>query len=238
MRYFANPSTQKVNEAMTAGLLDCITTPMQGNKIPDGAWICADNGCYGKGYPGDDKWFTWLQTLPAERCRFATAPDVVGDAAATLVRSLPWLAKIRSIGMPAAYVAQNGSDLTPPPWGSFDVLFLGGSPECLRCGYIHPIDAPKLPRGHKVKCPFCHRPATEWKKGAIARGLVGEAKALGLQVHMGRVNSGVRTQYAEAIGCDSVDGTYLTFAPDTNFPKILGWLHDVNSQHAFFGGSS
>ena len=76
---------------MTEGLLDCIVTPVSShpNQVPPTAWICADNGCFGKGYPGDDKWFAWLQTLPVERCRFATAPDVVGDAAATLAPDDP-----------------------------------------------------------------------------------------------------------------------------------------------------
>lgn len=26
------------------------------------------------------------------------------------------------------------------------------------------------------------------------------------------------------MGCDSVDGTYLTFGPDVNLPRLLGWL--------------
>jgi hypothetical protein len=127
MRYFANPSTQRVREAMSLGLLDCIVTPKQGNRIPEGAMICADNGCFGKGYPGDDKWWAWLQTLPADRTRFAVAPDVVADAAATLIRSAPWLAKIRSLGMPAAFVAQDGLESLDIPWDDFDVLFIGGS---------------------------------------------------------------------------------------------------------------
>lgn len=129
LRYFGNPSTPKVRGAMTAGLIDCIVTPKQGNKIPEGAWICADNGVYGKGYPGDDAWWAWLQTLPAERCRFAVAPDVVGDAAATLERSAPWLSRIRSLGIPAAFVAQDGQESLPVPWDEFDVLFIGGSTE-------------------------------------------------------------------------------------------------------------
>lgn len=127
MRYFANPSTQRVRDAMSAGLIDCIVTPAQGNKIPEGAWICADNGCFGKGYPGDDAWWAWLQGLPADRCRFAVAPDVVADAAATLERSLPWLDRIRQLGIPAAFVAQDGLEHMEVPWDAFDVLFIGGS---------------------------------------------------------------------------------------------------------------
>jgi hypothetical protein len=32
---------------------------------------------------------------------------------------------------------------------------------------------------------------------------------------MGRVNSLKRLRYASAIGCDTADGTYVAFAPDT-----------------------
>ena len=112
---------------MSLGLIDCIVTPAQGNRIPDGAWICADNGCFGKGYPGDEKWWAWVQTLPTDRVRFVVAPDVVADAAATLERSRPWLQKIRSLGHPAALVAQDGLESMTVPWDEFDVLFIGGS---------------------------------------------------------------------------------------------------------------
>jgi len=226
MRYFANPSTPSVRAAMSAGLIDCITTPVQGNLTPDGAWFCADNGCFGKGYPGDEEWLAWLQTKPLERCRFATAPDVVGDAAATLVRSRPWLPKIRALGVPAAFVAQNGIEHTVVPWNEFDVLFIGGTQECLPCGYTRPIDAPKPPRNHKARCPHCNLPVTEWKLGEVARHLIAEAKHHGKEVHMGRVNSKMRFDYAASIGCDSVDGTYVSFGPDINLPKLLGWLEN------------
>lgn len=129
MRYFANPSTPKVREQMSAGVIDCIITPMQGNRIPEGAGFCADNGCFGQGYPGDDAWWAWLEGLSTERCRFAVAPDVVGDAEATLTRSTPWLERIRSLGIPAAFVGQDGAETVGVPWDAFDVFFVGGSTE-------------------------------------------------------------------------------------------------------------
>ena len=54
-----------------------------------------------------------------------------------------------------------------------------------------------------------------------------EAKRRGKQVHMGRVNSARRYRYAEAIGCDSADGTYIAFGPDVNLPKVLAWPMDA-----------
>jgi hypothetical protein len=180
---------------MTSGTLGMINTPMQGNAIPEGAGWCADNGCFGKGFPGEDAWLAWLDSFTPEqrsRCLFATAPDVVADAAGTLDRSTPWLPKIRELGYPAAFVAQDGAETVGVPWDEFDALFLGGT--------------------------------TEWKLGPHAAQLTREAKARGKWVHMGRVNSERRLRYAAAIGCDSVDGTYLVFGPDQNLPKLKRWL--------------
>lgn len=200
--YFANPcSSERVGDAMTAGILGFIDTPAQGNKRPEGVAWCADNGCFGKGYPGDEAWLAWLASMDPAGCVFATAPDVVGDAAYTLERSAPFLPKIRALGYPAAFVAQDGLEDLIVPWDEFDVLFIGLS--------------------------------TEWKLGAAARALAGEAKRRGKHVHMGRVNSLRRYRYAQSIGCDSVDGTYLTFGPDENLPKLLGWARSVRTQQFF-----
>src|SRR6266567_1060305 len=165
MIYFANPSNPRVREAMMAGLLGAITTPAQGNKIAGLPLWCADNGCgpgvrgIGKGYPGDEAFLAWLESLVPHnaRCKFAVAPDVVGDAAATIERSLPFLPLIRGMGYPAAFVAQNGQDRLPVPWDEFDVLFNGGD--------------------------------DGWKMGEPMGRLAAEAKARGKWRHAGRVNS-------------------------------------------------
>jgi len=204
MIYLANPcSAAAVKEAMAAGQLGFIDTPAQRNIRPAGLIWCADNGCFGEGYPGDAKWFEWLEKHAHEagNCLFATAPDIVGDAAGTLARSAPFLPRIRALGYPAALVAQDGLEALQVPWDTFDVLFIGGS--------------------------------TEWKLGAAARALTAEAKARGKWVHMGRVNSGKRYRYAHSIGCDSVDGTYLTFGPNKNLPKLLAWK-ELEQQGALF----
>lgn len=66
--------------------------------------------------------------------------------------------------------------------------------------------------------------STEWKLGPVARELAAEAKARGKHVHMGRVNSGKRVAYARLIGCDSVDGTFLKFAPTENLGRLRKWF--------------
>lgn len=124
-------STQRVRDAMTAGQLDVIATPTR-RSLPDRLRWIADNGCFTAAYPGDDAWIAWLGSYTDEqrsRCLFAVAPDVVGDAAATGVRSAPWLPVIRDLGYPAAFVAQDGLEDLDDPWEEFDALFIGGSTE-------------------------------------------------------------------------------------------------------------
>lgn len=181
--------------------LGAIHTPKQGNRLQPRTTWCADNGCFGKGYPGDDRWLSWLASYDAEeksRCMFATAPDIVGGGLDSLARSLPHLSAIRALGYPAALVGQDGMRPEDLPWAEFDALFIGGS--------------------------------TEWKLGAESAELVRAAKGRGMWVHMGRVNSLKRMRYAASLGVDSSDGTFIAFGPDVNLPKVLGWLHKVNDK--------
>ena len=195
--YLSTPSSPAVREAMSAGLIGCMTTPNQGNRIPAGAWWAADNGKFGSHYVGDDAWLSWLckkvRLYGHDECLFAVAPDVPFDAAATLASSLKWLAMIRALDIPAAFCAQDGAhEPGMVPWSEFDVLFIAGS--------------------------------SAFKEGEHARALAAEAKTRGKRVHVGRVNSQRRLRIAEGYGADSCDGTFLRYCPDTNLPKILQWL--------------
>ena len=127
MLYLANPCTPRVVAAMRDGLIGYMDTPAQGNARPEGVAWAADNGCFGRGYPGDEAWLAWLAGNDPAGCLLATAPDVVCDADATTARSLPFLPAIRALGYPAAYVAQDGLTSESCPWPEFDVLFIGGS---------------------------------------------------------------------------------------------------------------
>ena len=90
----------------------------------------ADNACFSKGDAFDaPSWLSWLEGLPLDRCLFATLPDVVGDAAATIARSMPYTDQVRRMGFPAALVAQDGLEDLVVPWDDIDCLFLGGSTE-------------------------------------------------------------------------------------------------------------
>ena len=157
-----------------------------GNRLPEGILWAADSGRFSSPEKyTDEGYLRWLakESDAADRCLFATAPDVVGNAGATLLMSAPMYARIRESGYKPALVAQDGlENLTEfIPWSDFDVLFIGGT--------------------------------TAWKLGEAARGIVAEAKRRGKWVHMGRVNSRRRMVYAESIGCDSADGTVLKHDP-------------------------
>jgi hypothetical protein len=105
-------------------------TPIRGDRIPDNRTWAADTGCFATPERYNTvRYLAWLRERQhaAYRCLFATAPDVVGDAVATLDQSLPVLAQIRGLGFPAALVAQDGLEALDVPWDDFDCLFVGGT---------------------------------------------------------------------------------------------------------------
>ena len=86
-------------------------TPMMGNKADlDGTLWAADTGCFSAPEKYDqEEYLRWLRARAtyARRCLFATAPDVVGDAVATMEKSLPLLPLLQAEGFRAALVAQD-----------------------------------------------------------------------------------------------------------------------------------
>jgi hypothetical protein len=204
--YFGTPSTPQIRQAVAEHRIGVISTPDSDreSQYVAGAIWCADNGCFSGAAFSEQRWWDWLvaNTWRADTCVFATAPDVVGDHAATIKRSLPWLPRIRTLGYPAAFVLQDGATLETIPWAEFDVLFIGGT--------------------------------TGFKLGETARAITNAATKRGLWVHMGRVNSAIRYRYAESIGCSSVDGTYLKYAPQVNLADVLHWIEQSHSQPPLF----
>lgn len=112
--------------------MPAMLTPRMGQLPPDGQPWAADNARFGGSYAYTDaKYLAWLERMAPyrDRCLFATAPDVVGDARATLALSEPMFPRIRALGYPVALVAQDGLEYETVPWDSFDALFVGGSTE-------------------------------------------------------------------------------------------------------------
>lgn len=59
-------------------------------------------------------------------CLFCVAPDVVGEADATLTRFEEWHDEIKGHGYPIALAIQNGQEHQPIPWRDLDGVFIGG----------------------------------------------------------------------------------------------------------------
>jgi hypothetical protein len=87
--------------------------------------VAADNDCF----QGLDRaaYVAMLRKLRGTRVRWVTVPDIVADAESTLARWRIWRPVLRYLGLPAAYVAQDGSETLAPPWAELDALFIGGS---------------------------------------------------------------------------------------------------------------
>jgi hypothetical protein len=66
---------------------------------------------------------------------------------------------------------------------------------------------------------------TEWKVSESAYAMTVNARNRGKWVHMGRVNSWERLDFASTIGCDSSDGTFIKHGPPLEMAeRIKSWL--------------
>lgn len=204
--YLANPVRAALPAMQQRADLGVIITPNQGNRLPADVPWCADNGCgpgkhgIGAGYPGARGYLEFLSRMSA-RARTRCLFAVAPDVVCDSPASLARLDKF--------YAAMRGWFGLPVAMAAQDGLEVADVP------------------WHSFDVLFVGG-STEWKLGGQARELVRVARLEGKRVHMGRVNSGKRLAYAAAIGCDSADGTFLTFGPDANLPRLLGWLDDVN----------
>lgn len=199
MRYYATASGPRVREAMRSGHLGHIATPASGHRLQAGVAWCADNGAYTRAYPGDDTYLAWLSARTPHAARCAFA--------------------------------------TAP-----DVVADGAATLARSLPMLHRIRALGYPAALVAQDGMEHLTipfdafdvlflggTTQWKLGPAAADLTAQAGEHGKPVHMGRVNSLRRLRYAQAIGCHSVDGTYLAYGPDRNLPTLLRWLGELHA---------
>lgn len=78
--------------------------------------------------------------------------------------------------------------------------------------------------------------STDYKLGAAARAIVGEARRRGKWAHMGRVNSRRRFHYAASIGCQSFDGSSFSRFPTKKIPRMLRWFDERRAQPSILEG--
>lgn len=164
-------------------------------------WFAADNGCFSaKGNLDIDRWMAWLTRLVAgreHRCLFAVAPDLflpdLGDDMGEA-----------SLHYSRAHFA--------------DIRALGVPVALVAQNGLTPEMVP----WDEIDWIFIGG-TTEWKLSPHAARIASAAKERGKCVHMGRVNSARRWAIAEVFGCDTADGTFLAFGPDTNLPRAQAW---------------
>ncbi len=78
----------------------------------------------------EDKFVRMLDTITGiPGCLFVVAPDVVGDAKATLDRFYEWKYRLEGTRQPRAFVAQDGIENVGVPWAHIHALFIGGTTE-------------------------------------------------------------------------------------------------------------
>lgn len=174
--------------------MPAMITPRMGQQPPAGQPWAADNGRYAS--PGDytDAGFlSWLASLDEHRPRCLFA--VAPDTFGDAAATLRDSLPL----LPHIRAAGYPAALVAQPWLR---------PEQVPWGAIDAL--------------FVGGP-DRWQQSHHLVGLVAEAKARGLWVHMGRVNSKRRVQYAASIGCDSVDGTYLRFDPAMTMGNPAEW---------------
>jgi Family of unknown function (DUF6884) len=121
--------------------------------------------------------------------------------------------------------------VAPDVWGDHDATFRRADPWLDRVrllGFpvalaaqdgLQPADVP----WERIDCLLVGG-SDPWRASPAVPRLLGAACQEEKWVHLGRVNSARRLHWAAALGFDSVDGTYLAFAPDANLPRLLGWL--------------
>lgn len=165
----------------------------------------ADNDCFQR-LDVEAYWSMITRISKVDRSRFlwAVCPDVVANAQETVNRWIEWFPQIDYLGLPAAFVGQDGIEVIPDqiPWHDMAALFIGGS--------------------------------DEWKLSHAAESLGREAKQRGKWLHVGRVNSRKRIRHCLAMGADSIDGKSYSAWPDRRMPEGLKWIRQAKAQGVLF----
>lgn len=86
----------------------------------------ADNDCYqGLDEPAYLRMLERIRRLPG--CLFVTVPDVVADHATTRAQFDAWAHRLAALGLPRAFVLQDGCTTSGVPWSECEAVFVGGS---------------------------------------------------------------------------------------------------------------
>jgi hypothetical protein len=195
-----------------------LLTPANGNNpsvvMATGRPVALDNGCGPRqdGTPGvfdEQRWVAFTNAIAAihnkrgvagsnvrSHVLWAACPDAVGDARETLRLWQWWHHHLRGLGLPIAFVAQDGAENLPIPWSKMRCLFLGGTTD-----YKESAEAKRLVVKAKQLGLLVHI------------GRVNSERRLRLFDDLGCDARGV--PYA----IDSIDGTQFSMFPDRYIPR-------------------
>jgi len=178
------------------GILNTPQNNFSKRQIWNRHWIwAADNGCFNTDtYVGDDAWWQWLTTN-------------------------------------AIYAETCLFATAPDVMGNHDETIIRSTPwlpEIRKLGYPAAFVAQNGATIETIPWPefdvlFIGGDNT-FKLGNEMRTIAAHAQTINTPTHMGRVNSLSRFSYAQSIGCQSVDGTFLAFGPHKNAQILEKWI--------------
>lgn len=229
--YFSGKDSEQLrSEAQKRGDVGLMVTPMKPEYLARAEFypaIAIDNGVFSKATQFDADDFIELIEKAANdpaikaKVQFVVAPDAVGDAVKTLELYKQWEPGISALGLPVAFVAQNGLEdhLDEIPWDKIDTLFVGGTTEWKEGDVGQGDDKSKTP-AEQDKDPRYQRYLSIFE----------EAKRRGIPTHVGRVNTFRRMDGVHKWGWDAstADGTMLAYGEDKNWPQLASWLDYFN----------
>jgi hypothetical protein len=130
MKLFVSGATATVRKHAASPYLGHLLTPDNGNT--ESVWgtglpVGCDNGCFKR--LNKARFIRMCKSVRHRNVLWVTAPDVVSNAAATLVRFRMWAPVLEYYDLPIAFVAQDGQETLPVPWDRIRCLFIGGSTE-------------------------------------------------------------------------------------------------------------
>lgn len=135
--------------------LGVLLTPTAGNRVEFaldlGLPWAADNAAF-SGF-NEPKFLGMLDRIAGKPgCLWVAAPDVVGQATATLDQFERWEPVIREYGLPVSLVLQDGQEQLPVPWDRLDAVFIGGSTEWKLGPHARRLVAEAKARGKLAHC--------------------------------------------------------------------------------------
>jgi hypothetical protein len=191
--YLSGAKNKNMIEHLAKGEIGYLQSPGAGNSLQGVKVWAMDNGCFTGRYPGDDKYLELLGKYEEHRTRCLFV--TVPDVIGD------FRATLKTFPVMAARIREAGWPVA--------LVAQDGMTEA---------DVP----WSQIDWLFVGG-NTEWKLSVDCAALIAAAVQRGVKVHVGRVNSRKRYWKFAELGASTADGTFISFGPDANLPKVLAW---------------